>query len=149
MARVVGGVSDGQVIDRRSFFQVGGAVQMIPGVDNELFTLRGYRARDFLGMRAAVATLEYRFPLRLIETGPATEPVFFRKLSGYLFVDTGNAWSGPMYLKEFKTGAGAGMRLTTDFFYQRLGGYALDVGFEYGFDRGGVSRVYFSLALLW
>jgi WD40 repeat protein len=149
MARVAGGMSDGEVIDKRSFFQAGGSQAWLPNADSETFPLRGYETNDFQGMRAAVATLEYRFPLWLIESGPATEPIFFRKLSGYLFVDSGNAWSGPMYLREFKTGAGAGVRLATDLFYQRLGGYALDVGFAHGFSRDGISQFYFTVTLLW
>ncbi len=149
MVRVTGGASDGDIIDKRSFFQVGGPGQALPFSSAELIPLRGFKANKFLGTHAAVVTLEYRFPLWLIEGGPATRPVFFRKLSGYLFADSGNAWSGPMYLRKFKTGAGAGLRLTTDFFYQRLGGFALDVGFAHGFGRDGIDHIYFRVTFLW
>lgn len=149
MGRVRGGASSGDIIDKRSLFQVGGAEEILPVSNSSAYPLRGYEANRYMGTHAAVATLEYRFPLRLIEGGPATRGLFLRKLSGYLFAESGNAWSGPMYLRAFKASAGLGLRLSTDLFYRRLEGYAIDLGFAHGFDRGGIDQVYFAVAMLW
>ncbi len=149
LARACGGVSEGDVIDKRSFFQVGGLADFLSEYDQEWFALRGYESGEFLGTRAAVATLEYRFPLWLIESGPATRPTFFRKLSGYVFVDSGDAWTGQGYIRSFKTGAGFGLRLTGDLFYAKNDVLAWDVGFAHGFDKSGIDQVYFTLTYVW
>jgi len=149
MVRVKGGMSEGDIIDQRGLFHVGGSEQGTVFVEDEKIAFRGYEDNAFLGMKALVATFEYRFPLRLIENGPSTRPIFFRKLSGYVFAESGNAWSGPMYLKALNASVGCGLRLTTDLFYQRLDGYAAEVGFAHGFDKKGINQVYFSVSMLW
>lgn len=149
MALLAGGVSEGDVIDRRSFFQVGGLKDFMSESESEFFQLRGYKASEFLGTRAALITLEYRLPLWLIEGGPATKPVFFRKLSGFAFVDCGNAWSRSCSVREFKAGAGAGLRLAFDLFYRSSGVLCLELGIARGFGEEGIDQIYLTTTLLW
>ncbi|MFH1421860.1 MAG: BamA/TamA family outer membrane protein [Planctomycetota bacterium] len=150
MIRTVGGVSDGDIIDKRSFFHLGGYDRSFLLDDEESIPMRGYKSNKFTGTKVAVVTFEYRFPIWLLESGPATRPVFFRKLSGYAFMDSGNAWSASTTsMRDFKTGVGAGVRLGFDFLYNRFEGYALDLGFAYGINDGGASQVYLTLTFLW
>jgi hypothetical protein len=149
MGRLAGGISEGDIIDKRSYFRVGAPEQVLPMPDNEHFPLRGYGTSKFRGTRAAVLTLEYHLPIWLIEGGPATRPVFFEKLSGYFFVDTGNAWTGSARMRDFKTGAGFGIRLSLSPFYLRMDSLALDLGFAHGFDSGGIDQFYLTTSLMW
>ncbi len=117
-ARVFGGTSHGDVIPQRAF-QLGGdnpGNTTIP-VDDEIVYLRGYPVNAFRGMKAALASLEYRFPIRNLESGFNTAPIFLRRLHGAVFAEAGNAWDGSFRSSDFKRAVGGELRLDTTLSY--------------------------------
>ncbi len=63
------------------------------GIGGELdFPVRGYREGSQLGDRAVAGSLEYRFPIALVERGYRLLPFFLDRLWGTAFVDGGAAW---------------------------------------------------------
>ncbi|HEX6910538.1 MAG TPA: hypothetical protein VF142_09085, partial [Longimicrobium sp.] len=64
-----------------------------PGIGGELdFPVRGYGEGAQLGDRAVAASLEYRFPIALVEQGYRLLPVFLDRVWGTAFADGGAAW---------------------------------------------------------
>lgn len=51
------------------------------------FLMRGYVTGAFLGKSLANTSLEYRFPIRRIDSGSDTAPLFVRRLSGAVVAD--------------------------------------------------------------
>ena len=146
LARAFGGTSAGDIIPQGAF-QLGGdnpGDTTIP-IDNGSVFLRGYPINSFRGSKAALASLEYRFPIKNIETGWSTAPVFFRRLHGAVFAEAGNAWNNAFRSSEFKRAIGTELRLDTDL------AYYLPITFRIvlvkGLDDQGESLVYFSLWL--
>ena len=76
--------------------------------------------------------MEYRFPIRNIETGDGNSPFFFKRLHGAAFAEAGNAWDDVFNRKDVKrsVGAEASMDMTLGYFLPttvRVGFYkALD-----------------------
>jgi hypothetical protein len=101
--RISGGVSSGPGADA-GHFEVGGAsggnlpVDFLALGQSLLFPVRGYRTARRYGRYAWSGSLEYRFPVKMMNRGPGLLPLYLDWLSGALFLDAGNAW-GP-------TGAG-------------------------------------------
>jgi Tol biopolymer transport system component len=63
------------------------------GIGGELdFPVRGYGEGAQLGDRAVAASLEYRFPIALVERGYRLLPFFLDRLWGTAFADGGAAW---------------------------------------------------------
>jgi hypothetical protein len=146
LARVFGGTSQGEVIPQRAF-QLGGdnpGNTTIP-VDTEIVYLRGYPVNAFRGRNAALVSLEYRFPIRNIESGFGTVPVFMRRLHGALFAEAGNAWDDSFRSSDFKRAIGGELRLDTTL------AYYLPITFRFvvakGLDDKGESFAYISLWL--
>ena len=77
--------------------------------------LRGYALGSDIGDRYWLTSLEYRFPLLQVQHGVATWPVFWRNLSGAVFVDAGNAFTDAQDLGDAFDGSlvGVGAELTT------------------------------------
>ena len=118
LARAFYGTSSGDVIPQRAF-QLGGdnpGDSTIP-VDSQAIFLRGYPINAFLGQKAALASLEYRFPIENIENGWGNAPIFFRRLHGAVFAEAGNAWDKGFHAPDFKRSVGAEARLDTYFSY--------------------------------
>src|SRR5213076_849902 len=95
--RVVAGGSDGP---RGSLFRVGGAapqgvsVYFAPSLSaTRAFPIRGYRAGELAGERAAVGSVEYRVPLALVGRALGHLPIGVDKLWLDLFADGGDAWA--------------------------------------------------------
>jgi len=117
-ARAFGGTSTGDVVPQGAF-QLGGdnpGDTIIP-VDAESVYLRGYPVNEYHGSKAALASLEYRFPVVDVETGLSNAPVFFRRLHGAVFAEAGNAWDNGFHGSEFKRAVGAEARFDTTFAY--------------------------------
>jgi Tol biopolymer transport system component len=106
-----------------SHFRVGGASGTrepvtglaLFGASSFTFPLRGYENGARRGRYAGSASLEYRFPLALVNRGFGLFPLFFDRVSGALFADAGNAWgsvTGPNPRGETLVSAGA--ELLTD-----------------------------------
>ncbi len=145
LARAFYGTSSGDIIPQRAF-QLGGdnpGDSTIP-VDSQAIFLRGYPINAFLGQKAALASLEYRFPIENIENGWGNAPIFFRRLHGAVFAEAGNAWDKGFHAPDFKRSVGAEARLDTYF------SYYLPITFRLVFAKGlDVQRDTFIYLSLW
>ncbi len=142
--RAFAGNSAGDVMPQGAF-QVGGdnpGDTLIP-VDSESVYLRGYPINTFRGRKAGLASLEYRFPVKDIELGWSSTPVFLRRVHGAVFAEAGNAWDNAFRSREFKRSAGAEVRLDTNLTYYLP--ITFRIVFAHGFDDKGESQVYVSL----
>ena len=73
--------------------------------------LRGYPAFSLRGESQQLFSAEYRAPLVRIEHGYSTFPLYFRRLWGAAFVDSGNAFNGPFRPADLKTDVGVEVTL--------------------------------------
>ena len=121
-ATVHGGAILGPPVDEFFDFYGGGLVGM-----------KGYPFYALGGNRFAEAGLAYRFPLiRNIDV--RVLQIYFDKLYGSIYADVGNAWTGGgPRLRDYKTDAGAELRLESFSFYA----YPTRIFFNasYGFNR--------------
>lgn len=104
------------------------------------FVLRGYPPALLRGSQYQVWKGEYRFPLVDLDEGFSTVPVFFRRMKGAVFVDTGGAFDGYLADADYRTALGAEVQLDAIFGYY-LGG-ALRTGIARGIDAGGITEWY-------
>ncbi len=143
-ARAFAGVSSGEVIPQRSF-QLGGdnPGDVALAIDDRAIYLRGYPVNAFRGQRAALASLEYRFPVANIEAGLSSAPFFFRRVHGAVFGETGNAWDGTFRSSDLKSSVGAEARLDVDLVYRLP--ITFRIVFVNGLDDKGEKGIYFSL----
>lgn len=100
--RLSGGAAFGPGADQRHFDAGGaeGAREELSGLglfggSPLLFPLRGYPENFRSGRVAWTASVEYRFPLLMIDRGLGAFPLFFDRVHGSVFFDAGNAW-GPV-----------------------------------------------------
>jgi Tol biopolymer transport system component len=91
-ARAAGGATAGDHVLQREL-RVGGTGEgEFLGIESRHFPVRGYDSSTLRGYRAALASLEYRLPIWHIDRGPSTLPIFFERIVGAAFVDSGAAW---------------------------------------------------------
>lgn len=105
------GVAFGDTAVTKDAFRLGGHMGK--------FYLRGYPKSKFEGDKLLIGTLEYRFPIRWIERGIGTWPIFIKNVHGTIFLDYGNVWVGntiPFY-KEFKRSVGCELCSDLTLFY--------------------------------
>ena len=88
--------------------------------------LRGVDDDETEGTRAAVLNVDYRAPLRRVDRGIGTIPVFFRAIHGAAFVDAGHAWDGRARWSDVRVSIGAELSVDT------VVGFALPVTFSAG-----------------
>jgi len=88
--------------------------------------MRGLDEDEALGRHAAVANVDYRFPLMRIDRGAGTLPVFARVLHGAVFVDAGHAWDVRFRFRDARVSAGVELSLDA------VVGYVLPVTFTAG-----------------
>ena len=88
--------------------------------------LRGYEPDAVVGTRAATASVDLRLPLRRIDRGIGTVPLFARVVHGALFVDAGQAWFERARPRDLRTAAG--IELSVDL----VVGFELPVTFTAG-----------------
>jgi hypothetical protein len=69
--------------------------------------LRGFESDTVAGSRVAVANLDYRLPLRFIQRGAGTIPVFLRAIHSAVFADAANAWEDAFRWNDVRVSAGA------------------------------------------
>jgi len=105
------------------------------------YALRGYSTGEprLIGRRMQLASLEYRFPLYLMERGITIPPLGLHRVWGDVFVDTGGAWNDDdTTADKYYTGAGIEARAEAVLLYGLL--IDLRLGVAYGFDDeiGGV-----------
>jgi len=98
-------------------------------------SLRGYAAGQpqLAGKRMQTGSLEYRFPLGLIERGFMAPPLGLHQLHGALFADAGAAWNVGKKTGRYKVGVGSEFTADTVLFYNLL--LQLSAGYAYGIDR--------------
>lgn len=98
-ARVAGGWTGGDFLLERELRVGGGGTEGLLSVDTRHFPVRGIPQSAVRGRNAALISLEYRLPLYEVDTGPATLPLFFHRISAGVFYDTATAWnSDPVVL---------------------------------------------------
>jgi Tol biopolymer transport system component len=103
--------------------------------------LRGYPANVVTGTHFQLLNGEYRFPLWDMDEGLSTLPLFFKRLKGAVFADSGIAGSrSDMHFSNLRTSVGAELTLDTTM------GYSFSSPFRVGYARGlsqdGVSEWY-------
>jgi Tol biopolymer transport system component len=144
LARAFVGASTGDVIPQRAF-QLGGddPGDITIALDQQSVHLRGYPVNEFRGQKAALATLEYRFPIENVEQGWDTKAVFFRRVHGAVFAEAGNAWDGTLHGSDLKRSVGAEARL--DFYLAYYLPVTLRMGIAHGLDEEGETLTYLGL----
>jgi hypothetical protein len=140
-ARVFGGASTGDALPQGAFSLggdtlLGNVLDSPLTISSETVFLRGYPANAFRGKKAALASLEYRFPIASIEAGPGNKPVFFRRLHGALFAESGNVWDEGFHISDSRSSVGAEGRL--DMFLAYYVPATLRFGIARGLDEKGV-----------
>jgi Tol biopolymer transport system component len=107
--RAAGAATWGDTQARRFFSASGSAPQ--PGgfrfESDAIGLLRGVEEDELVGRHAAVLNLDYRFPLKRLDRGSGTLPVFARVVHGAVFADAGSAWNGRFRLEDAIVSAGA------------------------------------------
>ena len=143
-ARVFGGTSTGDVIPQRAY-QLGGDSpgDIILSLDDQTVHLRGYRSNVLRGQKAALGSLEYRFPLSDLERGWNTKAVYVRNVHGAFFAEAGNAWDDGFREQDVRRSIGAELR------FDLTVAYHLPITLRFvvarGVDRDGLSMAYFGL----
>ncbi|MDH5765537.1 MAG: hypothetical protein OEZ38_05920 [Gammaproteobacteria bacterium] len=122
------------------------------GVNSEkLFGDRDYMLRGYAeglpqlaGRRMKLGSMEYRFPLGLVERGFMTPPVGLIQWSGSVFMETGAAWDIGQTPDTYYSSVGIELHADVNLFY-RLNTH-MRLGYASGLDDIlGEDRVYFSL----
>jgi len=96
-----GGIAGGPGADA-FHFEVGGAsgsglpLQFVELGHGLLFPVRGYATATRWGRIAWSGSLEYRFPVALVNRGAGLFPLHLDWISGTVFLDGGNAWGPDM-----------------------------------------------------
>ena len=75
--------------------------------------LRGFNAEDIVGSRASDLNVDLRIPLRQIQRGIGTWPIFLRSVHAAAFVDAGNAWETQFRAADVRTAAGGEISFDT------------------------------------
>ena len=129
--RLVAGFStDG--LNKKEKFYLGGNSSN-PGlntVNNNSFPLRGFSASSFSGNNLISASLEYRFPIMTVEKkiGFDWASIFLDRVSGSLFIDTGQAWEGKLSQIPSEINTSIGAELSFKFKQAQSNPFILTVG---------------------
>ncbi|HEX6178415.1 MAG TPA: BamA/TamA family outer membrane protein, partial [Thermoanaerobaculia bacterium] len=130
-ARVAAAENRGDYVFQRELL-VGGSEDVgFPNLDIRRLPVRGYGEGTLRGDRAAIASLEYRFPIWEIERGPTTWPIFFNRVVGSVFADGGRAWGFSIFDPQFDTIASVGAEAGLDLVL----GFALPLRYRFGVAR--------------
>ena len=91
-----------------------------------------------------MASIEWRFPLALVERGYMSPPVGLNQLSGSFFMDSGAAWQDGNSPDNYFTGVGAELHADVNLFYGL--NVQMRLGVASGLDDAtGDNRAYISL----
>jgi outer membrane protein assembly factor BamA len=142
--RAFGGTSTGQA-PAQGAYQLGGdnpgAITLT--LNDQTVTLRGYPINVLRGQKAALGSLEYRFPVTNLEQGWDTKPFYYRRVHGALFVEAGSAWDGSLNHDDLRRSAGAELRFDMTFAYYLP--ITLRLVLAHGFDDDGETQIYFGI----
>ncbi|MFL6279884.1 MAG: BamA/TamA family outer membrane protein, partial [Vicinamibacterales bacterium] len=113
--RAAGASAWGNPRDRRMFSAAGSdaASSSFDFGRGAVGLLRGFEPDTVAGSRVAVANLDYRFPLRFIQRGAGTMPVFLRAIHSAVFADAANAWDDGFRWNDARISAGAELSVDT------------------------------------
>jgi len=103
-------------VDTRRVFSAAGpgpSVQQFSFGRDTIGLLRGFNAEDIVGSRAADLNVDLRIPLRQVQRGAGTWPVFLRSVHAAAFVDAGNAWETQFHTADVRTSAGGEISFDT------------------------------------
>jgi Tol biopolymer transport system component len=144
LARAFAGTSTGTAPPQGAY-QLGGdnPGDITLNLIDQTVTLRGYPANVLRGQKAALGSLEYRFPITNLEQGWDTKPFFYRRLFGAVFFEAGDAWDGTYHESELKRSVGAEARLDMTFAYYLP--ITLRFVIAKGLDSKGETQAYFGL----
>jgi hypothetical protein len=117
--RFASAVSWGDAAGRRVFAAAG------PGPSQPVFDfgrdaiglLRGVDPEDVVGTRAAVFNADLRIPLRRVQRGAGTLPLFVRAIHAAAFFDAADAWDGAFHAGDIRRSAGAELSIDVTAFY--------------------------------
>ncbi len=119
-------------------------------IGGQLLNRRNYPLRGYLpglaalrGRRMQLTSLEWRFPLKLVERGWMAPPLGLVQWSGQLFLDSGAAWEQGSSPGRYLSSAGIELLSDINLFYQM--NLRLRLGYAHGFDRIGGDHFYLSL----
>ncbi|MDH5471801.1 MAG: hypothetical protein OEY61_03015 [Gammaproteobacteria bacterium] len=126
-------------------------LDVINPVSDALFGKREYALRGYAeglpqlrGRRMQLGSIEWRFPLGLVERGIMAPPIGLMQWSGNLFMETGAAWDIGNEPETYYSSAGIEIQADINIFY-RINS-KLRLGFASGLDELiGENRFYFSL----
>ena len=106
------------------------------------YPLRGYPEglTKLIGPDMLLANVEWRFPLRLVESGIMVPPVGIHQLHGTLFYSAGDAWNDDTESASYSTSAG--LELDVKFIVGYFIPLNVRLGYAHGFDAGGENQVY-------
>lgn len=90
-ARIAGGRNSGDFVLQRQLKVGGDSTGELTTLDLTNFPVRGFDDNTLRGQTAAIASVEYRFPIHELERGPATWPIFFNRVHGDAWSDAGRA----------------------------------------------------------
>jgi len=110
------------------------------------YSLRGYQEGlpQLSGRNFQLASLEWRFPISLIERGLMSPPVGVNQFSGSIFVDSGATWQEGNSPDEYFTGVGMELHTDAVLFYGL--NLKMRLGLASGLDEDiGTNRFYLSL----
>lgn len=109
------------------------------------FALRGYPTGlpGLRGNQLTAYSAEWRFPLRLVETGAMVPPLGIHQIHGDVFYNAGEAWFDGQTRESLRTGAGVELHTEIVLGYWLL--LDLRLGAAQGFDDGGERQLYLSV----
>lgn len=117
-----------------------------PVIGRREYPLRGYKSGlvGLTGRRMQLASLEYRFPIALVERGLMAPPVGVIQWAGSIFADTGATWNDGSSPDDYVTGVGVELHGDISLFYGL--NLKMRLGYASGLDEQlGDERAYFSL----
>jgi hypothetical protein len=125
--------------------QSGRFINSLPADSLDQLTVRGYPLQTYYTKQAAVASLDYRFPIAPIFRGWGTNPAFLEYLHGFVFGET--AWFPGGKKTKTLPSAGGGFDFDFTFFnaIPLTASTEYDKGFRESF--GGTGELYFQLYL--
>jgi hypothetical protein len=127
--RVAGASTWGDADITRTFTAAGSDSQSSSSIEfgaDAIGLLRGFEQAATVGRHAVIANLDYRLPLRRIQRGVGTVPLFLRTIHGAVFVDVGEAWTRRFDAGDLKLSTGVEISFDT------VVGFALPVTFAAG-----------------
>lgn len=123
--------------------QAGRLLNTLPGQSMTSLALRGYPLETFYAKDAAVASVDYRFPVWPIFRGLGTNPAYFSQLHGFVFGEDTYFPSG--HLIKSLPSAGGGLQL--DMTVLNTIPFTASTEYHKGFrqDFGGKAEVFFQI----